>query len=377
VIHRAAASIPRTARELEAGIEAGLHLGGQLYLSLDGEAVVDLAFGEARPGEPMRPGHLPLWLSTSKPVAAVALGQLWEEGALALDDPVGRHIPEFAARGKGGITIRHLMTHTAGLRLLDVGWPESDWEAILERIYGMRQEPRWEAGFQAGYHPSSSWFVLGELIRRATGRPFERYVRERIFEPLGMDDCWIGMPVERFLAYGDLLAPVWDMTASPPAELGWNDEPHVTRCSPGANGYGPMRQLGRLYECLLAGGALGGARLLTPQTVEALTARHRVGVLDKTFRRPLDWGLGFVLNSSYQGEDAIPYGYGPHASLRTYGHSGYRTSTACADPRHRLVVALALNGAPDEDAHRLRSDRIFRAIYEDLGLAPASSPAVV
>jgi CubicO group peptidase (beta-lactamase class C family) len=102
-----------------------------------------------------------------------------------------------------------------------------------------------------------------------------------------------------------------------------------------------------------------------------------VGVLDKTFRRPLDWGLGFVLNSSYQGEDAIPYGYGPHASLRTYGHSGYRTSTACADPRHRLVVALALNGAPDEDAHRLRSDRIFRAIYEDLGLAPASSPAVV
>jgi hypothetical protein len=90
---------------------------------------------------------------------------------------------------------------------------------------------------------------------------------------------------------------------------------------------------------LLAKGSLDGAQILRPQTVEALVARHRVGLLDKTFDHIIDWGLGFIINSNQYGIDTLPYGYGPHASQRTFGHSGSQSSCAFADPENELVVA--------------------------------------
>ncbi len=360
--------LPATLAALEAGVESGLHLGGQLYVSLHGEVVADLAFGESRPGRPMDREDLALWMSSTKPVTAVAVGQLWERGRLGLDDPVAEHLPEFAERGKEGITIRHLLTHTAGIRMLDVGWPRDDGETIVARICAARPEPGWRPGRRAGYHLASSWFVLGELVRRIDGREISRYVRDEIFEPLGMDDCWIGMPEERWRAYGDRVTPMWNTEVSPPESLGWESAARVTRPSPGGNGRGPLHQLGRFYEALLAGGAGERGRILTPQTVEAMTARHRVGMLDRTFRHLLDWGLGFIVNSAHYGAERPPYGYGPHASLRTFGHSGYRSSSAYADPEHGLVVALAVNGTPSDELHAQRFERTTAAIYEDLKL---------
>ena len=370
----ASESVPSTLAALERGIEAGLHTGGQLYLSLGGEVRADAAFGEVRPAEPMRRDHLMLWLSASKPVAAVAIAQLWERELLALDDRVAEHIPAFAQGGKEAITVRHCLTHTGGFRMLDVGWPRLDDEGVLERICTTRLEPRWQPGRTAGYHRASSWFVLGEVVRRVDGRPFERYVREEIFEPLGMADSWIGMPVERYRAYGDSIAPTFHTVPSEPRRHRWHEEPWVTRCSPGGNGRGPIAELGRFYECLLAGGRIDpqkddGARLLRPQTVEALVARHRVGLEDKTFRAKLDWGLGFALESSRYGGQSFAYGFGPHASPRAYGHGGFRSVMAFADPEHGLAVAVALNGTPDDVVHGRRMTRIARAIYADLGLA--------
>ena len=188
----------RTREALRAGISGGLHLGGQVYVSLEGEPLLDESFGEARPDDPMAGAHLMLWMSSSKPVAAVAIGQLWERGLLALDDRVSDHIPEFGSRGKESITIRHILTHTGGFRMLDVGWPKAPWEEIIAKICRGRLEPRWVPGRTAGYHRMTSWFILGELVRRVDGRPFETYVRHAIFEPLGMPDSWIGMPVEVF-----------------------------------------------------------------------------------------------------------------------------------------------------------------------------------
>ena len=92
-------SLPRTRALLERGIEERLHLGGQLYVARGGTIAADLAFGEDRPGQALSPEHLMLWLSSSKPVAGVAVAQLWERGRLELDDRVGHHIPEFAQGG--------------------------------------------------------------------------------------------------------------------------------------------------------------------------------------------------------------------------------------------------------------------------------------
>ena len=101
-----------------------------------------------------------------------------------------------------------------------------------------------------------------------------------------------------------------------------------------------------------------------------MVARQRVGRIDKTFGRRIDWGLGFVLDSSHYGEETATYGYGRHCSARTFGHSGYRSSVGLADPEHRLVIALAVNGTPEDGAHRRRFDRVLTSIYEDLGLTP-------
>ncbi|HEV8240401.1 MAG TPA: serine hydrolase domain-containing protein [Thermoanaerobaculia bacterium] len=398
--------LPRTRDALLRGIEQGLHPAAQLYVSRGGAPVAELALGEARPDVPMQPDTLMLWLSSTKPVAAVAIGQLWERGLLALDDPIAHHVPEFAQNGKDAVTIRHALTHTGGFRLPQVGWPAVSWEETIARVFAARLEPRWVPGEKAGYHMSSSWFALGEVVRRLDGRPFEIYAREEIFLPLGMDDCWIGMPAERYRGYmtAGRLAQPWNTEAREPRPHFWDEELHVTRCSPGGNGWGPMRQLGRFYEMLLAGGALEGRRVLQPQTVEALLARHRVGMVDHTFRQVMDWGLGFIPNSrpglvetfgafrqlqagaapsAARATDAapsppadveLPYHYGPHASRRAVGHSGYRSSTAFLDPPHGLVVALAVTGTPSDEAHAARFREVLAAIYEDLELATAPQP---
>ena len=136
---------------------------------------------------------------------------------------------------------------------------------------------------------------------------------------------------------------------------------------PGGSGRGPVRQLGRFYEMLLAEGVRGGVRILSPQTVEALTAGHRIGMFDETFRHVIDWGLGFILASNRYGPDTLPYGYGPYCSRRTFGHSGYQSSTAFCDPERDLVVAWAANGTPGEPRHQARLVALNAAIYEDLG----------
>ncbi|HTW94166.1 MAG TPA: serine hydrolase domain-containing protein, partial [Tepidisphaeraceae bacterium] len=134
------------------GIHAGLHVGAQIYASVHGEVVADLAMGLARPDVAMESDTLMPWLSCSKPIGAVAIGQLWERGRLQLDDRVARHIPEFGVGGKEAITIWHLLTHTAGIRPAASPWETAPWDAVIARICAAPIEPGWEPGKKAGYH---------------------------------------------------------------------------------------------------------------------------------------------------------------------------------------------------------------------------------
>jgi CubicO group peptidase (beta-lactamase class C family) len=365
---RGGEALPATLAALADGRRRGLHLGAQLFVSLAGRTVADLAVGEARPGEPLTPEHLMLWLSSSKPVTAILVAQLWEQGALELDDPVAAHWPAFAAGGKERVTIRHLLTHTGGIRTLETGWPDAEWDRTIAEICALKLEPRWRPGLKAGYHLASSWFILGELVRRLDGRPIDRCLREDLFEPLGMTDSWLGMPLARYSSYADRVAPSWNTETTPREKHDWDGELQVTRPNPGSNGRGPMGELLRVYEMLLGRGTREGRTFLQPITVDAITSHQRVGLFDHTFRHVLDWGLGFVVNSAHYGDAGTPYGYGRHASPRTYGHSGYRSTAAFGDPEHGLAVALAVNGTPSAEAHRERFDRVLTALYEDLDL---------
>ena len=123
--------LPRTVEILTSQMNAGLHIGAQLYVSLRRQPVADLAIGQSRPGVAMTPDTVILWMSATKPMTALAIAQLWERNRLALDDPIARHIPEFAPHGKESITLRHVLTHTAPIRWVETGWPNVPWDTII------------------------------------------------------------------------------------------------------------------------------------------------------------------------------------------------------------------------------------------------------
>ncbi len=166
-----------------------------------------------------------------------------------------------------------------------------------------------------------------EIVRRvgSDGRPYSQYVRERVLEPLGMHDTWIGMPTDRWRAYGDRIAPMhFGSTFKRPGphryEPWSNSAEAVGIERPGGNGRGPIHDRGRFYEAMLA----GGEGIVAPQTIEAISARHTVGLTDKTFGYQLDRGLGVVLDSKHYGPSSG--WYGSHCSPRTWSHAGYNCS---------------------------------------------------
>ncbi len=362
-------TLPSVTTLITHGIESGQHLGAQVYVSRDLKPVADLALGELRPGVPMTTDAIHVWMSSTKPITAIAFAQQWEQGRVDLDKPVADYIPAFAQGGKDRITPRHLLTHTGGFRASRFKIPDDDWDTIIRKICETPIEPNWTPGERAGYHLHSSWFILGELVRLASGMPFPDYVRQHIFEPLGMHDSWIGMPADFYHANRHRIAPMPNTASNPPIPSGFDTERWCTHCRPGGSGYGPIRELGRFYEMLLNGGELNGRRVVEPETIELFTARHREGMHDRTFNHVVDWGLGFIPNSARYGVETVPYGYGPHASDQAYGHSGYQSSVGFADPAFGLAVAVVFNGMPGEQAHHKRIYHVLEALYQDLGIA--------
>jgi CubicO group peptidase (beta-lactamase class C family) len=362
-------ALPLTLEVVEQGMADGLHLGAQAYLSLEGEPLAELAVGECRPGVPMTRDSIMLWLSACKPVAAVAILQLVERGRCRLYDRVAEHLPEFGQHGKQEITLRQLLTHTGGFRKVDTGWPESDWNVIIARICAAKLEPGWIPGRKAGYHIESSWYILGEIVRRLDGRSYGRYVREEIFLPLGMKDSWIGMPRSQYDAYGDRIGIMTVTEKQQHVPHAFSTALGAEHGSPGGGGHGPMRELAMFYEMLLGGGQRSGARVLQAESVAEMTRRERVGMFDETFRHVMDWGLGLIVNSRPYGAETVPYGYGTRASSDTFGHSGSQSSVAFADPQSRLVVALVFNGMPGERVHQRRLRQVLQALEEDLSAA--------
>jgi CubicO group peptidase (beta-lactamase class C family) len=365
-----AAAVAGAVAVLVDGVERGLHPGALLYASVDGKPVADVAVGEARAGTPMTPDSMIIWWSMTKPSVAVSIAQQWERGGLELDDPVVRFIPEFGEHGKDTITLRHLLTHTAGIRGADAvsssAADDAYWDEVVAGICAIEREADWMPGARAGYHLTSGMTILAEIVHRLDGRRFEVYVRDEVFLPLGMDDCWVGMPPEAIERYGARLGAMHSTATDAAIPLDQYDSPAFLRlCVPGGGGRGPVRQLARLYEALLGRGELDGRRVLTPQTVEALTARHRVGLYDETFHAQCDWGLGFAVDA---------YAMGRHASPRAFGHGGALSAISFADPEHGLVAVVQTNGMCGNDDHYLRLDAVTTALYEDLGLAAPGDP---
>ncbi|MEM1446065.1 MAG: serine hydrolase domain-containing protein [Planctomycetota bacterium] len=378
-------SAQRLREQLEASIKRGDAKGVQASVSLRGEAVFDGAIGEAMPTVPMRDDTAVLWMSAGKPVTAVAVATLVDAGRLDWDDPVCEWVPGFEQNGKETITVRQVLTHTGGFRAAPVKYPEDDWATIQAKVSAARLEPGWTPGDRAGYHVHTGWWALGAMIEACSGLGFAAYVRKKVLEPAGMADSWITMPPivhdelmqqGRFAAMPDTSDPdhadAWKPT-------GFETQAWCANIRPGGNAYGPASNLLRFYRLMLdeasvggdVPGTLDGVRVLDEATASDLVRRHRDGMMDRTFRHVMDWGLGFMIDSKHHQADGniSPYGYGPHAARETFGHGGYQCSVGFADPPHQLAGAILWNGQPGEPAHQTRLHEAMAALYEDLGLA--------
>ena len=164
------------------------------------------------------------------------------------------------------------------------------------------------------------------------------------------------------------MATLGDRLALVTPDFPGNHGDGLTVARPGANARGPVTDLAMIYDSLVA----HNGRLLPPEWSRQMVARQRQGLFDETFKQTVDWGWGHKLDSKRYGTAngaAETYGYGPHASDATFGHSGNQCGCAFADPRHDLVVAWVVNGMPGEARHQERQTAVNAAVYEDLDLA--------
>lgn len=360
--------LPRTEQVIRDGIARGWHYGVQLYVSRDGQAVADAAVGTGGPERPFEPDTLMLWLSSGKPVTAVAILRLVEQGQIDLAAPVATYVEEFGQRGKDQVTVRHLLTHTTGLEPVVSGWPQQPWDSIIHRVCEAGLQEGFVPGERAAYDPARTWFILGEMVRRITGRSIAHVVREEIFEPLGMTDSWMAIPRQIHRAYGDRIGVMHSVKDGALHATHGHQEDVCRAPSPGGSCRGPIRELGRFYEMLLGGGRHGDRQILQPETVALMTRRYRENLFDETFKHRIDFGLGVIVNSNRYGPETVPYGFGKHSSDEAFGHGGAQSSIGFADPGCGLVVAAVANGCPGEPAHNKRFRQLVTAIYEDLSL---------
>jgi len=341
-------------------------VGAQLAVAFAGRTttVVD---GAAAPGRPMRPDTLLPWMSVTKVATATAVVQQWERGRLDLDEPVARHVTEFAAAGKERVTVRHLLTHTAALA---GGAGSVSPEALLAEACASPLVAGWVPGRRAAYSARLGFHVLGEVVARIDGRSLDAYVSEEVFEPLGMADSWLALSPPRWAAYGDRMGVMHDTRGAHPEVVGALAGPDAfSAVLPSSGGIGPAGDLLRLFLALLGKGELDGVRVLSAQSVDAMCARHRAGLVDETFGTVVDWGLGVMVNSWHYERRPAPYGYGEHASLRAFGHGGNQSSVAFADPEAGLAAVVIFNGMAGEARHHERTQPVLTALYEDLDLA--------
>ena len=359
--------LPTTRRVLEAELRDGRHLrGAQVCALLGDRPAVELALGDAGLGRPVRADTVFKAYCTTKPVTAVAVAGLVDQGRLDLDDPVSRRLPGYPRLARAGITARHLLTHTAGLHAATAVHVEITPTAARPGfLEGLEPPPGWHVGLDAGYSEAAGWSLLGQLVEQVTGRPVGAHLRSCVLEPLGLDSTWFGMGDDEYDRVVDRLGVNYDLRAGRAYPVLMEVSRRVcteTNCAYG--GYTTAADLARFYARLLA--RLGGAddpALPSRSTLVEFCSPARAPVYDHVLARECQYGLGFMV-------DLAGHHFGRSCSRRSFGHSGWLGSSyAFADPSADLAVGVVLNGIVAADRSFTRRPHITDALYQDLGLA--------
>ena len=353
-----------------ANIADGFDLGAAFAVVKDGKPVVDLWGGhsDAAQTRPWARDTLVNVWSTTKGVMALAIAMAVERGQLSYDRPVAEVWPEFAAAGKGDITLDLIMSHRAGLNGLDHPMDLDGlyaWNPIVEALADMA--PLWQPGSRCVYHALTYGHLTGEALRRADGRMPGRFIAEEIAGPLGLD-IFVGLPQAEDHRAAEIVAS--DDASDWVVELKKNgypqsmENPVVVATTPNdrawraadipaGNGHSDALSLARLYGLL----AEGGGDLISADGLGAVTAERYRGI-DPSLGFPTAFGAGYRLGDT----DGT---LGP--SLAAFGHTGWGGAFAFADPDAGLGVAFVMNrmlGMGDDAI--TRQARLIEAVYNSL-----------
>lgn len=367
----------------EAFAEHGTELapgGGAFCAYVEGKQVVDLHVGDAAPGRPWRDDTMGILFSASKGVSTLVTQVVVERGLLDIDAPVGDYWPEFACNGKERTLVRHFLEHRSGVVMLPewdqlIGWDGTGmdrYDEIAARLAAAT--PAWEPGTRHGYHALTFGWLVGELVRRTTGRSLGTYLQEEIAEPLGLD-LHLGVSGDDYDRVAqvidrpppgpdapEILLEIWKLWHDPsePAgqaffagpegnlfdHLGGFIGSRKTLASEFGAGAatGTARSVARMYALLGEGGTLDGVTLLSPERVTEW-ATERVAGIDDVLRQPWRWALGYHLQTesftlTLDGE--VPPPLGPNFE-RAFGHCGHGGQVGGVDPDRRLAVGFVRN----------------------------------
>lgn len=340
--------------------------GSQVYVSLYGEPLLDLAVGCRAGGSDMTPDTKVIWLCCSKPVLVIALFRAFADAGVHEDDPVASVIPEFSDAGKDNVTFSHVLTHTVPYSSVGLSWTDeegqrprderaimtSPWDVAIKMICEMPLFAR--SGEVVTYTPTTSWMLLAEVLERLTGRPHEETVRQRVLEPLGMDHTSLYL-TEQDLESGEC-APLWNLTSEEPEIDILDTKPFAFGRWPGISCRGPARDMARPLEC-----AAGwrGQEILADRWRAGLVSPRRLALGDPFFNGAgIWWSLGLC---------ADPVGFGLSLSSRAAGHTGERSSVVFADLSSGITISFLSNGLPSRSADNARKRNLINAVYKDLG----------
>jgi CubicO group peptidase (beta-lactamase class C family) len=355
----------------EGHLASGEDIGASFCATVEGETVVDLwgGFADAARTRPWARDTIVNVYSTTKTMTALTALLVADRGELDFDAPVARYWPEFAANGKADVKVRHVMSHSAGL----AGWKETvstedlyDWEKATALLAA--QAPFWEPGTAPGYHALTQGYLVGEVIRRITGKSLGTVFREEIAQPLGAD-FWIGLPGSEDHRVAELHPPppaprdpnatelqrnMWDnpvIDVSATRTRGWRGAE-----IPAAGGTGNARSVAEIHAILANGGVAKGKRFLSEAGCRKALELQVEG-RDLILGAPARFGMGFGLAG----------GVVPLPNPNTLYWGGYGGSLVIIDMDARTTFAYAMNRMMNTTQGDMRAFGLAMAMWTAMG----------
>ncbi len=361
----------------------------------DGEKVVDIWGGVMdEQGTPWREDTMAVSFSTTKGISSTALHVCADRGLIDYDAPVSRYWPEFAQNGKESVTVKHVLTHQAGLhgirRMIEHAGKMLDWDHMVDTL--ARARPHHTPGTGSAYHALTYGWLVGELVRRVSGKPLAEFLQTEVAKPLGLDGLYVGVPEQELHrsarlvdsmramkkvvrdgkpgekhrsgtprahriigAFRATAAPFHALAAKGVTHFDFSAPEAVSAQIPAAGGVFTARSLAKLYGTLAAGGEMNGVRLLSRRTLDTVTQVHLRG-RDRVIPIDMRWRLGYHAGFTTRGIH-------PGA----YGHYGFGGSGGLACPAEKTGIGLVVNGGVGSNVlGDLRMPRLAGAVVESL-----------